>query len=138
MARPVDEDLSDYLESNLMSQNVYLVACGVVDGTLELVYETVVPAGGVPPRQVGAVVTHLREYDDWEPQDVAATVTDRHGIVHGTWEVEANWLAALEAGDIDEYEFSERAIGAVRAWGPRNQLDDDVPERFSWLERHRG
>lgn len=137
MVRPADDDLREFLESNLMAQNVYLVACGVVDGTLELVYETVVPEGGVPPRQVGAVVTQLREYDDWDPQDVAATVTDRHGIVHGTWEIAGEWLERLEAGDIDELEFSDRAIRSVRAWGPRNQLDDDVPERFAWLERHR-
>ncbi|WP_254546380.1 hypothetical protein [Halomarina pelagica] len=119
----VDEALYEHLEEHLMSQNVYLTDAGCVDGTLELVYETVLPTGGVPPRQVGSVIVTLREYDGWEPRDVGATVTNPDGVVHGTWEVRGSWLCALEAGDIDEHEFSRRAIDAVRAWGPRPDAD---------------
>jgi hypothetical protein len=119
MARPLDDALYHHLESRLMSRNVYLVAAGVVDDTLELAYETVMPEGGVDPRQVGSVVVVLREFDDWEPRDVAATVTNADGVVHGTWHVEEAWLRDLESGDLTEEEFSALAIDAIRSWGPR-------------------
>lgn len=119
MPRPVDESLSHHLESRLMSRNVYLTDAGVFDGTLELVYETVLPEGGVDPHQIGSVVVVLREYDDWEPRDVAATVTNTDGVVHGTWYVDEEWLRDLEAGDLTEEEFSALAVDAVRSWGPR-------------------
>jgi hypothetical protein len=119
------ETLADHLETTLMSQNVYLTDLGLVDDTLELVYESVVPAGGVPPRQVGQVVIALREYEDWEPKDVGATVTNPDGVVHGTWEVEESWLQALDEGNLSEVEFSERAIDAVRGWGPRTEVEPE-------------
>lgn len=122
------EALADHLETNLMSQNVYLTDAGVVDGTLELVYETVVPAGGVPPRQVGQVVVALRDYEGWEHHDIGATVTNSEGVVHGTWEVRESWLRALDADELSEVEFSERAIDAVRGWGPRTELDGESAE----------
>lgn len=124
MPRPADEDLVEYLKTNLMSQNIYLNAAGVVDGTLELVYETVVPTGGVPPRQVGQVIVALQDYEDWEPRGVAATVTDADGVVHGTWEVREEWLRAVEGGEMSEEEFTERAIEAIRGWGPRTELEN--------------
>lgn len=116
------EALANHLETTLMSQNVYLIDAGLVEGTLELVYETVVPAGGVPPRQVGQVVVALREYEEWEPRDIGATVTNTDGVVHGTWEVRESWLRALDEGELSEVEFSERAIDAVRGWGPRTEI----------------
>ncbi|MFC6836880.1 hypothetical protein [Halomarina ordinaria] len=119
----IDEALYEHLEEHLMSQNVYLTDAGCVDGTLELVYETVLPTGGVPPRQVGTVVVSLREFEGWDPQNVGATVTNPDGVVHGTWEVREEWLRALDAGDISEEEFSRRAIEAVRAWGPRTETN---------------
>jgi hypothetical protein len=119
------ETLADHLETTLMSQNVYLTDLGLVDDTLELVYESVVPAGGVPPRQVGQVVIALREYEDWEPKDIGATVTNPDGVVHGTWEVEESWLQALDEGNLSEVEFSERAINAVRGWGPRTEVEPE-------------
>ncbi|WP_254536895.1 hypothetical protein [Halomarina litorea] len=118
--------LADHLETNLMSQNVYLVDAGTVDGTLELVYETVVPAGGVPPRQVGQVVVALRKYDGWEHRDIGATLTNPEGVVHGTWEVRESWLRALDDGELSEVEFSEKAIDAVRGWGPRTETDAET------------
>jgi hypothetical protein len=121
MPRPIDEALYHHLESQLMSRNVYLTAAGVVDGTLELVYETVMPEGGIDPRQVGSVVVILRQFDDWEPRDVAATATNPDGVVHGTWFVDEGWLHDLEAGELTEEEFSALAIDAVRSWGPRTE-----------------
>ncbi|MFD1512888.1 hypothetical protein [Halomarina rubra] len=121
MPRPIDEALYHHLESQLMSRNVYLTAAGVVDGTLELVYETVMPEGGMDPRQVGSVVVILREFEGWEPRDVAATATNADGVVHGTWFVDESWLRDLEAGDLSEEEFSTLAIDAVRSWGPRTE-----------------
>lgn len=126
MPRPADEDIVEHLELHLMSQNIYLNDAGVVDGTLELVYETVLPTGGVPPRQVGQVVVTLQDYEDWEPRDLAATLTNPDGVVHGTWEVREEWLRAVESGEMTEEEFTERAIEAIRGWGPRTELEDDA------------
>ena len=123
MPRPADEDLVEYLKTNLMSQNIYLNDAGVIDGTLELVYESVIPTGGVPPRQVGQIVVALRDYDEWEPQDVAATLTDPDGAVNGTWIVREEWLRALDEDEMTEEEFTSRAIDAIRGWGPRTELD---------------
>lgn len=126
MPRPADEDIVEHLELHLMSQNIYLNDAGVVDGTLELVYETVLPTGGVPPRQVGQVVVTLQDYEDWEPRDLAATLTNPDGVVHGTWEIREEWLRAVESGEMTEEEFTERAIEAIRGWGPRTELEDDA------------
>ena len=119
MPRPVDDALYHHLESQLMSRNVYLTAAGVVDGTLELVYETVMPEGGMDPRQVGSVVVILGEFESWEPCDVAATATNTDGVVLGTWFVDESWLRDLDADELTEEEFTALAIDAVRSWGPR-------------------
>lgn len=106
-------DRYDHLENQLMSQNVYITAIGEVDDTLEIVYETVALGDGIPPRQIGSVVRVLQELDDWEPQDVGATVTTTDGLVRGTWEVREEWFRKLDRDEMSETEFSRRAIESI-------------------------
>lgn len=110
-------DLAFQLESRLMSKGIYVTDVDEEGTRYELTYESaaVDESGSVPHREVGRVINLFRDLhpDDWQGADIEATVTDFDGTELGRWHVEQEWLAALEAGDLTETEFSAKVIETV-------------------------
>jgi len=108
------EGVYEQLEARLMSHGVYVEELDPGD-PLEITYETVLSAGGVPDQDIGRLCNVLLKLraDGWEPEDVHARAFDIDGEPLGTWHAEGDWFHALEADDITEVEFSERVLGTV-------------------------
>ena len=109
-----DEGLATRIENRLMSHGVYVNEFEVTpDGGYCLEYESLYADEGViPHREVGRVINVFLELhaDDWDGADIEAIVTDLEGNPEGEWHVERAWLAALQADDLSQTEFSEKVI----------------------------
>jgi len=112
-----ETDIAFQIESRLMSHGVYVQAVDDTDG-YELRYESAAAneTGRIQHQEVGDVITLIRDLhdDDWTGADIEATVTDFDGNELGEWHVEREWLAALEAENLSETEFSQKVIETIR------------------------
>lgn len=114
----MDDDRAFALESRLTNHGCYLRSVAVVDGAYRLAYESAAAEqhGEIPHQQVGDVVNVFRalhDERDWPVRDIEATVTDLDGRELGTWRAEADWLEALEAGELSETAFSGRVLDSL-------------------------
>jgi hypothetical protein len=117
------EEVTSRVESRLVSHGVYVQEVTAEDeggdegGGYQLVYESIAADGAsaVPHREVGRVINVFRDVhpEDWAGADIEATVTDLDGVELGEWHVRAEWLRALQAGDLSEVEFSTRVIETI-------------------------
>lgn len=103
------------LEARLMSHGVYVTDAALDGETVALAYESIAAdeTGGVPHREAGRVINVVRDLLESEPVGVEATVLDLDGDERGTWRMDPAWLAALEAGDLSQVDFSERVIDTI-------------------------
>jgi hypothetical protein len=113
------EEVTSRAESRLVSHGVYVqeVTAESGGGGYQLVYESIAADGAsaVPHREVGRVINVFRDVhpEDWAGANIEATVTDLDGVELGEWHVRAEWLRALQAGDLSEVEFSTRVIETI-------------------------
>jgi hypothetical protein len=113
------EEVTSRAESRLVSHGVYVQEVTAESGGrgYQLVYESSAADGAsaVPHREVGRVINVFRDVhpEDWAGANIEATVTDLDGVELGEWHVRAEWLRALQAGDLSEVEFSTRVIETI-------------------------
>lgn len=114
-----DDDRLEQIGYQLMGQGVYLRAVESAADPLRIEYETLAPGEGVPHQEVGQVITTFRNAieEGWEPTDIEARVIDSDGDPRGTWRMDADWLRALEAGDLSEVEFSQYVLDTIEEPG---------------------
>ena len=113
-----DEDLATRLESRLMSHGIYVTEFESTADGYRLEYESLYADEGViPHREVGRVINVFRDLhgDDWTGADIDAVVTDLEGEPQGSWRVERDWLAAMNAGELSETDFSAKVIETLEA-----------------------
>lgn len=115
---------TEQFEARLTSHGVYVSSVeqdrgldredGKGKGTIDVEYESIDAGriGEVPHQEMGRVVNVYREVAD-ESADIEALVTDLDDEPVGTWHVEAEWLEALEAGELSEVEFSGRVLDTI-------------------------
>ncbi|WP_327052000.1 hypothetical protein [Halomicrococcus gelatinilyticus] len=105
---------ADQLEARLMSHGVYVTSLDVEVDSLAITYESVTAGqtGAVPHREVGRVINVVRDLAE-SPVAIRGTVTDLDDDLVGDWHAEADWLRALEAGDLSEVEFSQRVLETI-------------------------
>jgi hypothetical protein len=100
-----------------MSHGAYMQDVDTTDG-YELTYESASTneTGRIQHQEVGDVITLIRDLhdEDWDGADIEATVTDFDGRELGEWHVEQEWLAALQAEELSETEFSQKVIETIR------------------------
>lgn len=114
----MDDDRAFALESRLTNHGCYLRSVVAEGDTYRLVYESAAADqhGEIPHQQVGDIVNVFRELFDergWPVRGIEATVTDLEGEELERWHVDADWLDALEAGEMDEVTFSGRVIDSL-------------------------
>lgn len=109
-----DEDFEFLVESRLTGFGCYLTDFAETRTGYELTYESIATdqSGTVPHREVGRIVNVFRDVED-DPVAIDATVTDMDGTPMGAWHAEYDWMAALEAGDMTELEFSDRVVDSI-------------------------
>lgn len=109
-----DDALATRLENRLMSHGVYVDRFEATDdGGYAIEYESLYADEGViPHREVGRVINVFLDLhdDDWTGADIEAVVTDSAGESGGSWHVDREWVAALNAGALSETEFSAKVI----------------------------
>jgi len=115
-------ELESRLDSRLMTRGLYLTSFARDEDGLHLAYETTAPGDGVPHREVGKVLTLLRDAreEGWTVETVHGTVCDLDGETRGTWRAEGDWLRALVEEDISEVEFSGRVLDTIEETPPRS------------------
>ncbi|WP_458189398.1 hypothetical protein [Haladaptatus sp. NG-WS-4] len=104
----------DQLEARLTSHGVYVTSVDVDENRIEIEYESITAgnADAVPHREVGRVINVIRELTETQ-RSVRGSVTDLDGERVGHWRADAEWLRALEDGDLSEVEFSQRVIETI-------------------------
>lgn len=112
MSEPEHLDV-DQLEARLMSHGVYVTDVGRGEEAVELAYESVAAANGIPHGEIGRVINVFRDLLGEESTDIDATVSNLDEEVQGTWHVEAEWIERLEAGHLSETEFSGKVLDTV-------------------------
>lgn len=111
-----DDDLATRLENRLMSHGVYVTGFEATEGGYVIEYESLYADEGViPHREVGRVINVFLELhgDDWSGADIDAIVTDLEGEPAGSWSVDRKWVAALNAGELSQTDFSARVIETI-------------------------
>lgn len=112
-----DHDIATKVENRLMSHGVYIDVFEETDsGGVYLEYESLYAEEGViPHREVGRVINVFLDLhdDDWTGADIEAVVTDSAGEPAGSWSVEQEWVAKLNAGELSETDFSARVIETI-------------------------
>ena len=105
---------ADQLEARLMSHGVYVTSLDVEADSLAITYESVNggQTGEVPHREVGRVINVVRDLAE-SPVAIRGTVTDLDDEPIGDWHAEADWLRALEGGDLSEVDFSQRVLETI-------------------------
>ena len=115
---------TEQFEARLTSHGVYVSSVEQDRGrdredernteTIDVEYESIDAGriGEVPHQEMGRVVNVYRDVAD-ESADIEALVTDLDGEPVGTWHVEAEWLDALEAGELSEVDFSGRVLDTI-------------------------
>lgn len=100
------------LESRLTSHAIYVTELsGDVAEGFDLTYQSIdVENGVLRNRELGRVINVFRDLLEGEATAVRATVTDLDDRPVARWHCEASWLAALEAGELSEVEFSQRVV----------------------------
>lgn len=112
------------LESRLTSHAIYVTELsGDVAGGFDVIYQSIdVENGVLRDRELGRVVNVFRDLLEGEATAIRATVTDLDDRPVARWHCEASWLAALEAGELSEVEFSQRVVDTAE---PLVDGDDD-------------
>jgi len=103
------------IENRLVSHGIYVTELDRGADPVEITYETLHAADGVPHGDIGRVVNVLRDFREqgWDPVDIRGIVTDLDGEKLGTWHAEADWFHDLAADDITETEFSQRVLDTI-------------------------
>lgn len=107
---------ADQLAARLTSHGVYVTDADLDDETVALTYESIAAdeSGGVPHREAGRVINVVRDLlDDGTTVGLEAQVLDLDGEERGTWRMDADWLEALETGDLSEVEFSGKVVESI-------------------------
>lgn len=131
-----DQDFAFLVESRLTGFGCYLTDFEETDDGYELTYESIAAdeasaiqrdweesragergaerpvSSAIPHREVGRIVNVFRDIED-DPVGIEGTVTDLDGEPLGEWRAERDWLVALEDGEMDELEFSERVVESI-------------------------
>lgn len=109
-----DRDFEFLVESRLTGFAVYLTDFAETEDGYALTYESLAAddTGTVPHREVGRIVNVFRDIEE-DPVGIEGTVTDLDGTPMGEWTAEREWLAALEADELTELEFSEKVIESI-------------------------
>lgn len=112
------QDFEFLLESRLTGFAVYLTEFSETDDGYEITYESIAAdqASAIPHREVGRVVNVFRDIED-DPVEIRATVRDMDSTTLGTWHAPRDWLAALEADEMTELEFSEKVVDSIEPAG---------------------
>lgn len=111
-----DDDLATRLEIRLMGHGVYVTGFEATEGGYAIEYESLYADEGViSHREVGRVINVLLDLhgDDWSGADIDAVVTDLEGELAGSWSVDREWLAALNAGELSQTDFSACVIETI-------------------------
>lgn len=109
-----DDEIAERLDEQLMGVGIYVQDVETDEEVTRVEYETVAPGDGVPHRQMGRVINALRGQDGWERTAVRGAVRDGDdGSLRGTWRAEREWLAALEAGELSQVDFSAKVIDSI-------------------------
>lgn len=105
---------ADQLEARLTSHGVYVTSLDAETNHLTITYESVTggQTGAVPHREVGRVINVVRDLTE-SPVEIRGTVTDLDDEPIGDWHAEADWLRALEDGDLSEVDFSQRVLETI-------------------------
>ncbi|RBI63036.1 hypothetical protein DMJ13_00295 [halophilic archaeon] len=105
---------ADQLEGRLMSHGVYVTSLDADGERIAVEYESIAAgrADAVPHREVGRVVNVVRDLTE-TPRGVRGSVTDLDGEPVGRWHAEAEWLRALEDGELSQVEFSQRVVETI-------------------------
>ncbi|WP_435155873.1 hypothetical protein [Haladaptatus sp. DFWS20] len=104
----------DQLEARLMSHGVYVTSVETDEERIEVEYESITAgnSGAVPHREVGRVINVVRELTETQ-RNLRGWVTDLDGEQVGRWQAKAEWLEALEDGELSEVDFSGRVIESI-------------------------